>query len=85
MFCQWARKIGQLVYLCPWMKLQHIGTYIFGGSLESLAALSHKQQEHQFATPVARDIGETVKRQSPEAIGAAEDAKTEMVTDFKVE
>jgi hypothetical protein len=45
MFCQWSRKIGIPVFLCPWMKLKHIGTYIFGGSLEALAALSQKQMQ----------------------------------------
>lgn len=62
MFCQWCRKIGIPVFFCPWMKLQHIGTYIFGGSMESLAVLSHKQQDAKYATPVARDISETLTR-----------------------
>lgn len=39
MFCQWARKIGLKVWLCPWMKLQHVGSFIFGGSLADLAAI----------------------------------------------
>jgi hypothetical protein len=39
MFCQWARKIGLQVWLCPWMQLQHVGTYVFGGSLADLAAI----------------------------------------------
>lgn len=37
MFCQWARKAGIKVWLCPWMKLEHQGTYVFGGSLADLA------------------------------------------------
>lgn len=51
MFCQWVRKIGIPVFLCPWMKLKHAGTYIFGGSLDAMAALSHKQKEHGLVTP----------------------------------
>jgi hypothetical protein len=39
MFCQWARNIGLKVWLCPWIQLQHVGTYIFGGSLADLAAV----------------------------------------------
>lgn len=39
MFCQWARKIGIKVWLCPWMKLEHQGTYVFGGSLLDLAQI----------------------------------------------
>lgn len=36
-FCQNVRKMGGEVYLCPWMQLQHMGSYIFGGSLIDLA------------------------------------------------
>ena len=39
MFCQWARKIGLKVWLCPWMQTIHIGTYNFGGSLSAIAQL----------------------------------------------
>jgi hypothetical protein len=39
MFCQWSRDIGMKVWLCPWMQLQHVGTYIFGGSLADLASI----------------------------------------------
>lgn len=39
MFCQWARKIGVKVWLCPWMKLQHMGSYVFRGSLIDLAQI----------------------------------------------
>jgi len=39
MFCQWAREIGLKVWLCPWIQLQHVGTYVFGGSLADLAAV----------------------------------------------
>ena len=39
MFCQWTRKAGMKVWLCPWMPLQHQGSYIFGGSLVDLAQI----------------------------------------------
>ena len=39
MFCQWARKAGIKVWMCPWMKTQHMGTYFFGGSLIDLATI----------------------------------------------
>jgi hypothetical protein len=39
MFCQYARDAGMKVWLCPWMKLEHQGTYVFGGSLVDLANL----------------------------------------------
>jgi glycosyltransferase involved in cell wall biosynthesis len=37
MFCQWARNAGIKVWMAPWMRLQHMGSYFFGGSLADLA------------------------------------------------
>lgn len=37
MFCQWVRNAGMKVWLCPWMELKHVGSYVFGGSLIDLA------------------------------------------------
>jgi len=37
MFCQMWRKIGGQVFLCPWMKTQHIGTYAFTGNMPAVA------------------------------------------------
>ena len=38
-FCQKVREAGGKIWLCPWIKLNHTGTYIFGGSLEALASV----------------------------------------------
>ena len=38
-FCQKAQEIGLKTWFCPWMKMQHVGTYIFGGSLADLASI----------------------------------------------
>ena len=35
--CHQMRKIGVKVWLCPWMQLSHIGTYIFTGNLSAVA------------------------------------------------
>lgn len=40
MFCQNARAIGIQVWLCPWMKTVHVGSYGFKGDLPTVAALS---------------------------------------------
>ena len=37
MFCHYARHIGLSTKLCAWMRLQHSGSYIFGGSVIDLA------------------------------------------------
>jgi hypothetical protein len=34
------RKAGGKVWLLPWMRLKHAGSYIFGGSLQALAAIN---------------------------------------------
>jgi len=39
MFCYNARKIGLKVWMCPWMKLKHMGSYNFGGSIGAMAAI----------------------------------------------
>jgi hypothetical protein len=38
-FCQKAQEADLKTWFCPWMKLQHVGTYIFGGSLADLASI----------------------------------------------
>ena len=38
-FCQKLIDIGGKIWYCPWMKLQHVGSYIFGGSLVDLASI----------------------------------------------
>ena len=37
MFCQWARDADIKVWMAPWIRLTHMGSYTFGGSLEALA------------------------------------------------
>lgn len=56
MFCYNVQKMGGKVWLCPWMKLQHVGTYIFGGSLADLANLGAS------ATADANELGKNKKK-----------------------
>lgn len=44
-FCRNAVKVGIKVHMCPWMELQHVGSYIFKGSLGAIASIG--------ATPTA--------------------------------
>ena len=39
MFCYNVRKMGGKVWLCPWMRMTHVGTYLFNGSLAALASI----------------------------------------------
>jgi hypothetical protein len=38
-FCKKARQAGMQIWTCPWMQLQHIGSYIFKGSLAHIGSL----------------------------------------------
>lgn len=40
MFCQYWRAIGGSIWLCPWMRTQHVGTYAFSGDMNAIAALT---------------------------------------------
>lgn len=42
MFCQYWRKIGGQIWLCPWMRTQHVGTYGFTGDMPKIAELIGK-------------------------------------------
>ena len=55
MFCQWARKAGIKVWLCPWMKTTHMGSHFFGGSMIHLAQIG-------ASATVAADQVSKVKR-----------------------
>ncbi len=37
MFCQYWRNIGGEIWLCPWVRTHHIGTYAFTGDMPSVA------------------------------------------------
>jgi len=39
-FCWNVRKAGMKVHMCPWMQLNHVGTYIFRGSMAAIAGLN---------------------------------------------
>lgn len=38
-FCKMARKAGLSVWMCPWMKINHVGSYIFKGDMGALGQL----------------------------------------------
>lgn len=37
-FCDRVRQAGMNVWICPWIKLDHLGTYTFSGSIGDFAA-----------------------------------------------
>lgn len=52
-FCQKLQEIDCKIMFCPWMRLQHVGSYIFGGSLVDLA---------QIGAPATADLGMLKKK-----------------------
>lgn len=38
-FCRKAREIGLTVWMCPWMQINHVGSYIFKGNMAALGQL----------------------------------------------
>ena len=38
-FCYHVDKMGSRTWFCPWMQVQHVGSYVFGGSLADLASI----------------------------------------------
>jgi hypothetical protein len=52
-FCQKIQEIGMKTWFCPWMSMQHVGTYIFGGSLADLA---------QIGAAATADVGKLNKK-----------------------
>ena len=52
-FCQKMWDINVKTWLCPWMKLQHMGSYVFAGSLVDLA---------QIGAGATADMGELAPR-----------------------
>jgi hypothetical protein len=59
-FCQKAQEANIKTWFCPWMRLQHVGSYIFGGSLADLAAIGAS------ATADPSALGKTKVNRKPE-------------------
>ena len=62
MFCQWVRKAGAKVWLLPWVRLKHAGTYIFGGSLQALAAVGASPTTDVTKIGKKDTLGEAIPR-----------------------
>lgn len=40
MFSQYARAIGKRVWMCPWMKINHLGTAMFKGNIPAIGSIN---------------------------------------------
>lgn len=50
-FCRNATKIGINLHMCPWIELQHVGSYIFRGSLPAVASLGMSMTVSKESNP----------------------------------
>lgn len=50
-FCQKARKAGMGVWFAPWMQIKHHGTYIYSGSIPSMAAVVNERIQRNDPIP----------------------------------
>lgn len=64
-FCQKIQELGLKTWFCPWMKLHHVGTYVFGGSLVDMAELG------AAATADAGQLAEIRRRKKEIEMGKA--------------
>jgi hypothetical protein len=50
-FCRKATEIGIKIHMCPWMELQHVGTYTFRGSLGAVGSLGESLTANAKSNP----------------------------------
>ncbi len=74
-FCQKAHAIGLTTWFCPWMRLQHVGTYIFGGSLADLAQIGAPATADPAQLKKHRDDSKQVAQQPQQQAQPASPAK----------
>ena len=78
MFCQFTRKIGIKTWLCPWMKLGHIGSYVFNGTLPALANLdyaAHGMDSSNRPKMITKEEEEAVEQEAGRKLSRAERRK----------
>ena len=56
-FCQMSRKAGTKIWACPWMQLSHVGTYVYRGSVQALAAMEQVQSRNESMKIPTIDVG----------------------------
>lgn len=84
-FCQLARHIGIKIFLCPWMKLGHVGTYVFDGTMSDLGridpsnkwALKNMKQSQQMREDRKREVENARAVQEVEEIQKRSESRKE--------
>lgn len=63
-FCQYVRRMGGKVWFCPWMKLLHVGSFVFGGNLAAMAAVGASPTADGGALKKIRDKSKAKAKKS---------------------
>ena len=74
MFCQLARKIGKKIFLCPWMKLGHVGAYVFDGTMAELGRIDQANPHAMANLKEIEEIREVrrIKKENEQAVAEVE-------------
>jgi len=74
MFCQLARKIGKKIFLCPWMKLGHVGAYVFDGAMSELGRIDQANPQAMANLKEVEEIREArrIKKENEQAVAEVE-------------
>lgn len=56
-FCRNIRKAGVKIWLCPWIELGHVGSYLFSGSLQALSDLEREVSSEDSNSSYTTSIG----------------------------
>jgi hypothetical protein len=88
MFCQNVRQMGGKVWLCPWMHLQHAGTYMFAGRLPALASIGASATAdadllNKFKPSGIPQIAQAPQQQPQSVIPVSMPSGNEMLKKFK--
>jgi len=58
MFCQWSRKIGIKVWMCPWMNMVHVGTFNFAGNMQAISQVPNASHGGMVDMPAVQAAGQ---------------------------
>ena len=74
MFCQLARKIGKKIFLCPWMKLGHVGAYVFDGTMAELGRIDQANPHAMANLKEIEEIRDSrrIKKENERAVAEIE-------------
>jgi hypothetical protein len=88
LFCQNVRKAGMKVWLCPWMHLQHAGTYVFAGKLPALASIGASATAdadllNKYKPSPMPQVGQAPQQTPPPVIPVSLSGDNEVLKKFK--